>query len=67
MVNWDSLLSKMDGEVREFVDRKLSGDRLYELAIAKGVGPLVRPLVRRGVERSRKAAREALRRRGMIS
>jgi hypothetical protein len=67
MINWERILSVLGySYVRDFVDKKVSGEALYESAISKGVGPLVRPVIRRGVDRSRRAAREALRRRGVL-
>lgn len=66
-MKWNEVLEVMSDDVRRFANGELSGDGLYELAIAKGIGPLVRPVVRNGVQRSRKSAREALRRRGLLN
>lgn len=66
-MKWNEVLEVMENDVRQFVNGELSGDRLYERAIANGIGPLVRPVVRNGVQRSRKSAREALRRRGLLN
>lgn len=65
-MNWSEIIPVMKNDLIKFVNREMSGENLYKVAVAKNLGPLVRPLVRNGVTRSRKAAREALRRRNLL-
>ena len=65
-MNWSEIIPEMKSDLVKFVNRELSGEKLYTIAISKNLGPFVRPIVRNGVERSRKAAREALRRRNLL-
>lgn len=66
MINWEKILPVVGKEVVLFANNGLSGEKLYEVAVSRGVGPSVRPVIRQGVKSGRRAAREALRRRNML-
>lgn len=66
-MHWNNIIPEIRIELQKFVNRELSAENLYKVAVSKGIGPELRPLIRSGADRGRRIAREALRRRNLLS